>query len=195
LVVGHWARRIFKQIRSTLADDIVMEGSSVELDETYVGGKDVNRHESKRSHQRGRGARGKTIVFGMVQRKGSVVARVVPNVEAATLLPVVREKVLDRTVGYTDEMPSHNRLGRMGYDHRHGHHASKVYVMGDAHTNTMEGLWPFVKRGLSGVNHAVSAKYLQDYFNEYGSRYNRRGDERPMFEAFLDRMIASARGA
>ena len=63
-------------------------------------------------------------------------------------------------------------------------------VQGDAHTNTIEGFWSLVKRGISGVNHAVSEKYLQSYLNEYSFRYNRRDQEQPMFEAFLGQVVA-----
>ena len=100
--------------------------------------------------------------------------------------------MLDRSVVYTDEQPAYNRLGQMGYDHRRIHHASKVYVMGDVHTNTIEGFWSLTKRGISGVNHAVSAKYLQDYLNEYAFRYNRREQEQPMFEAFLEQVVRTS---
>jgi hypothetical protein len=61
--------------------------------------------------------------------------------------------------------------------------------MGDAHTNTIEGFWSLVKRGISGVNHAVSGKYLQSYLNEYAFRYNRRQQEQPMFESFLAQVV------
>lgn len=177
------AWRIFKQIRSMLNDDIILEGSSVEADETYIGG--------KRHGKRGRGAEGKTPVFGLVQRKGKVIAKVVPNVQANTLLPVIKEKVLESSIVYTDELPSYDRLPRLGYQHRPVHHASKIYVMGDIHTNTIDGFWSLIKRGISGVNHAVSAKYLQNYLNEYAFRYNRREQEEPMFEAFLSQLLAS----
>jgi transposase-like protein len=180
------AWRIFKQIRSMLNDDIILEGSSVEADETYIGG--------KRHGKRGRGAEGKTPVFGLVQRKGKVIAKVVPNVQANTLLPVIKEKVLESSIVYTDELPSYDRLPRLGYQHRRIHHASKVYVMGDIHTNTIDGFWSLIKRGISGVNHAVSAKYLQNYLNEYAFRYNRRQEEEPMFEAFLSQLVVSRQG-
>ena len=176
------AWRIFKQIRSMLVDSVVLEGSSAEVDETYVGGKDKYRHASKRG---GRGATGKAVVMGMVERKEKVIAKVVPDIHSSTLLSLVKENVLDRSVVYTDELLSYNPLSRMGYDHRRVHHASKVYVMGDIHTNTIEGFWSLVKRGIGGVNHAVSAKYLQQYLNEYAFRYNRREQEQPMFESFL----------
>ena len=180
------AWRIFKQIRSMLNDNIVLEGSSVEADETYVGG--------VRRGKRGRGAEGKTVVFGMAERKGKVIAKVVPDVKANTLLPIIKEKVLESSIVYTDELPSYDRLPKLGYQHRRIHHASKVYVMGDIHTNTVDGFWSLIKRGISGVNHAVSAKYLQNYLNEYAFRYNRREQEEPMFEAFLSQLVVSQKG-
>ena len=69
------------------------------------------------------------------------------------------------------------------------HHASEVYVVGNAHTNTIEGFWSSLKRGISGVYHAVSEKYLQDYIDEYVFRYNHRKDEKPMFLQILSRLV------
>lgn len=178
------AWRMFKQVRSMLTEDAVLEGSSVEVDETYIGG--------VRRGKRGRGAAGKTIAMGLVQRQGRVIAKIVPDVKSATLLPVIREKVLQKSMVYTDELPSYDKLSGMGYEHKRVHHQSKVYVMGDAHTNTIEGFWSLVKRGISGVNHAVSKKYLQDYLNEYAFRYNRRQQEQPMFESFLAQVVSAS---
>ena len=79
------------------------------------------------------------------------------------VLPNVREKVLPSALIDSDEHAAYNPLRSMGYQHRRVHHAAKVYVQGDAHTNTIEGFWSLVKRGISGVNHAVSEKYLQSY--------------------------------
>ena len=165
------AWRIFKQIRSMLAEDITLEGSSVEIDATFVGGKAKNMHKAKRERLSGRGTVGKTAVLGMVERQGNVVTAIVGEESQNAVLPNVREKVLPSSLIYTDE------------------HAAKVYVQGDAHTNTIEGFWSLVKRGISGVNHAVSSKYLQSYLNEYSFRYNRRDQEQPMFEAFLGQVV------
>lgn len=178
------AWRIFTQIRSMLTDNVVLEGSSVEADETYIGG--------KRHGKRGRGAEGKTPVFGIAQRQGKVIAKVVPNVQANTLLPIIEERVLQKSTVYTDELPSYDKLPMLGYQHKRIHHASKVYVMGDIHTNTIDGFWSLIKRGISGVNHAVSAKYLPNYLNEYAFRYNRRQQEQPMFESFLAQVVKVA---
>jgi len=79
----------------------------------------------------------------------------------------------------------------MGYIHHRIHHALKVYVMDDVHTNTIEGFWSLLKRGISGVYHNVSAKYLQSYLNEYTFRYNHREDETPMFKIVLNQITTS----
>jgi len=178
------AWRIFTQIRSMLTDNVVLEGSSVEADETYIGG--------KRHGKRGRGAEGKTPVFGIAQRQGKVIAKVVPDVQATTLLPIINERVLQKSTVYTDKLPSYDKIPALGYKHKRIHHASKVYVMGDIHTNTIDGFWSLIKRGISGVNHAVSAKYLPNYLNEYAFRYNRRQQEQSMFESFLAQVVRVA---
>lgn len=172
------AWRMFKQIRSMLADDEKRLSGKVEADETYVGGK-------MKGGKRGRGSENKTIVVGTLERQGSVVTRVVPNVQAKTLVPFIQEKILPSTLIFTDELRSYNSLKYKGFEHKRVHHAKKVYVIGDVHTNSIEGFWSLVKNGIRGVYHQVSAKYLQSYFNEYAFRYNRRKSEQPMFISFL----------
>jgi transposase len=190
------AWRMFKQIRSLLAEDdsepIGGESAApVELDESYFGGR-PRHHIASRSVRAKSSLANKTTVFGMVQRRGRVRATVVPDSKRITLMPIVAARVLPRTMVYTDEFKSYSRLPQMGYAHRRVHHAAKVYVDGDVHTNTIEGFWSLVKRGIDGVYHAVSAKYLQTYLNEYSFRYNHRKDEIPMFKQFLGQ-IAIAR--
>src|SRR5205823_5873264 len=89
---------------------------------------------------------------------------------------------------FTDEHKSYARLPRMGYQHRRIHHASKVYVEGNVHTNTIEGFWSLVKWGISGVYHSVSDKHLQHYLDEYSFRYNHRDDERAMYRTVMGRV-------
>ena len=179
------AWRIFKQIRTLMSEDISLEGSSVEMDETYIGGNDKNRHLGKRKGGAGRSLNGKAAVFGMVERKGRVVARVVPNVKSATVLPIVKEHVLPATMVYTDDFPIYDGVSRMGYTHNRINHSARVYVMGTVHTNTIEGFWSLLKRGIGGVYHSVSAKYLQSYCDEYAYRYNHRNEMKPMFTSLL----------
>lgn len=165
------AWRMFNLIRTLLNenDEITLSGP-VEADETYVGGKDENRHVSKRTGKRGRGAGGKTIVAGVVERHNKVVTKVVADVSAATLLPIIQEHVARRSTVYTDELLSYRRVSALGYEHRTIYHAGNVFVRDDIHTNTIEGFWSLVKRGSNGAYHAVSPKYLGDYVNEYGCR-------------------------
>ena len=82
-------------------------------------------------------------------------------------------------------MAVYNTLGDEGYKHRRINHSEKVYVSGDVHTNTIEGFWSLVKRGLDGVYHSVSRKHLQGYLNEYAWRYNQRNEPRDRFELLL----------
>ena len=177
------AWRMFTQIRKLMAQgDIVLFGE-VEVDETYIGG--------RRPGKRGRGAEGKTIVAGMVQRGGPAVVKVVPDVKARTLLPMIQEHVPTGQTVYTDEMLSYNRLSRLGYTHETVQHSAKQYVVGRVHTNNIEGMWSNVKRGIDGVNHAVSPKYLQGYLDAYVYRFKHRSDVTPMFVQLLER-VASA---
>jgi len=89
---------------------------------------------------------------------------------------------------FTDEYTSYQGIPNItnrGYTHQRINHSSKVYVMGDVHTNTVEGFWSLVKNGVRGVYHSVGRGYLQSYLNEYSFRYNRRFDTTPMFLSFL----------
>lgn len=82
---------------------------------------------------------------------------------------------------YTDDYKVYNPLSETGYEHRRIAHSEKVYVMGDVHTNTIEGFWSLLKNGIRGVYHSVSSKHLQRYINEYTFRYNHRKDPAPMY--------------
>jgi len=186
------AWRMFKQIRSLLSEpDMQLEGSTVEMDETYMGG--------KRKGGKGRPMRGdkvKTPVVGIAERKGKgrVFARTTRDVTKQTLLNIVEEKILPNSTVFTDEYPAYEGIDRMvhGYTHRRINHASKVYVMGDIHTNTIEGFWSLVKRGIGGVYHQVSQKFLQTYLDEYTFRYNRRDQGNLIFQSILERVSARA---
>src|SRR5215213_9225627 len=177
------AWRMFNKIRAMLSDDKGNEPMSgtVEADETYYGGK-------REGTPRGRPGKDshKTPVFGVAKRKGEespgrVYASVVRNTKRKTVMPHIKKKVLPESMVYTDENTVYDTLGKEGYRHDRVNHSQEVYVSGDVHTNTIEGFWSLVKRGISGVYHSVSAKYLQGYLNEYAFRYNHRNDERPMF--------------
>jgi transposase-like protein len=181
------AWRMFKKIRELLADSsdgpVGGSGGGVEVDETCTGG--------KRKRGTGRpmgGDKTKTPILGIVERKGCIVARTIPDVTSKTLLTHVREYVLPKSTVYTDELTSYDGTAHMtnGYNHRRINHTSGVYVMGDIHTSSVEGFWSILKRGIGGTYHAVSQKYLQRYLDEYAFRYDHRADSKPMFLNFLE---------
>jgi len=146
----------------------------VEVDETFVGGKAKNKHVGKRNIGLGRGAVGKEIVAGAVTRKGNVVARVFQNTRASTIQAFVRESVSEKvSLLCTDQFPGYRGLDR-DYPHQTVDHSRGQYVVGAIHTQTIEGFWSFLKRGMVGTFHKVSAKYLPLYVAEYQFRYNNR---------------------
>lgn len=175
------AWRMCKEVREILAEDFDPFTGEVEMDESYFGG--------KRKGTRGRGSENKTAVFGMVQRGGKLEIRKVKNVQRNTIMPIVNQNVAKTAKVYTDEFRIYDALPAMGYEHSTVPHAEKIYVLGDAHTNTIEGFWSQVKGGIRGVYHSVSATYLQHYLDEYAFRYNHRDDVTPMFLTFLSRAI------
>jgi transposase-like protein len=186
------AWRMCKQIRGMLSQDFDKMSGEVEVDESYFGGEEKNKHTSKRTKgTQGRSTKTKTAVFGMVQRGGKLEARAVKNVRGDTILPIVDANIEKGTQVYSDEFNVYKALPEMGYKHDSVPHAEKIYVLGDAHTNTIEGFWSQAKNGIRGVYHAVSAKYLQNYLDEYAFRYNHRDDVTPMFLTFLSRVKPS----
>jgi transposase len=176
------AWRMMNLIRGELMeDDESPLAGKVEADETYVGGR-------RRYGTQGRPRKTdthKVTVFGMVERKGKVAAMIVPDSSRASLHPNIQKRVLPASTVYTDDWPPYRGLDKQGYRHRRINHSQKVYVVGDTHTNTIEGFWSLVKNGIHGVYHAVSARHLQGYLNEYVWRYNRRDDGRAMFLSLI----------
>ena len=185
------AWRMFKQIRSLLGqdNDEPLSGT-VEVDETFIGGK-PRAGQVRTKQQAGRwGADRKQPVLGAIQRGGRVHAKVIPSRSAAAVMPILHSRVLPKSTVYSDEWKSYRALGREGYEHRRVSHSQGVYVDGDVHTNTIEGFWALLKGGLSGVYHSVSTKHLQTYLDEFVFRYNNRAitGQRGMFDAFLARI-------
>jgi transposase-like protein len=140
---------------------------TVEVDETYVGGKPRYPHTSKR----GRGS-DKEQVLGMVERGGEL--RPVHVHRGMSVPRLVEAYVTKDSTLVTDEAPMYRKLGRSYADHLSVMHSVREYARGTAHTNTIEGFFSLLKRGLYGTFHSVSVKHLHRYLSEFQFRYNAR---------------------
>lgn len=146
----------------------------IETDESYFGGKNKNRHADKKTEGgQGRGGVDKTPVIGVLQRGGKVVARKSKDVSGKTLKSFIKANVKQGSQIMTDEWRSYNGIALL-YGHSIVKHAYGQYVDGACHTNTLEGFWSLLKRGVVGQYHYVTPKYLDNYINEFCFRYNNR---------------------
>jgi|SRR6185437_107035 transposase len=149
-------------------------GKTVEADETFIGGKDEIGHDDK------------AIVLGMVERGGDVVTRQIAMRSKAHIIPHVVKFVKPGSRINTDEASNFKLLKeRYGYDHEMVDHHRKEYVRGDVHTNTIEGFWSNVKRGIKGTYVHVSKKHLTSYLREFEYRHNLRQTPYLMFDCLL----------
>lgn len=166
------------RIRAALVEtDMDKLGGTVEVDETFIGGKDKSRHWDKKSGGRGGEGSDKFIVIGAVERKGSAVARVIDGTDTATFDGFVRSAVSDKvSLLSTDEHSSYRHL-KSDFPHKFVRHGSGQYVIGAVHTNTIEGFWSILKRGVVGTYQKVSKKYLPLYVAEFQFRYNNLQDQ------------------
>ena len=190
------AWRMFKQIRELMDEDTGPLSGTVEVDETWHGGK--LRLPGRKGHTGQRpgysSLANKTPVVGAVERGGRVTATVVANVRKGTLVPLVTAHVMPESTVFTDEHTAYNDLPKRGYQHKRVNHSANVYVDGDVHTNTIEGFWSLLKNGIRGAHRAVGADELQSYVNEYVFRYNHRKDTQPMFRTLAERTRAVRAG-
>lgn len=182
---------MFKQIRSLLSEnnDTQLEGDAVEMDESYFGGR--NRRGSKpgrpgiKSHRQ--------CVVGIVERNGRALALTSENATKQNLHRIAQERILPESTVFTDDWMGYGGLAEAAnVTHKRINHSEKIYVLGDIHTQTIDGFWSLIKRGIGGVYHQVSKKYLQSYLDEYTFRYNRRDQGNLIFNAFLERVCERA---
>lgn len=182
------AHRIREAMREFNPGPMGGEGKIVEADETFIGGKEKNRHKSKRAKTRLGGSWGKETAFSLVERGGKVRSIHTPSVTAATLRPILVEQLQGGTKLVTDDAGQYRHMHR-DFDHAIVNHGAGEYVRGDAHTNTIEGYFSILKRGIVGVYHHVSAKHLKRYLGEFDFRYNSRDVDD------FSRAIAAMKGA
>ncbi len=150
---------------------------NVEIDETYIGG--------HRPGVRGRGAANKTVVFGMMQRKGQVMTKIVPDCKRKTLQPIIEQNVKTGATVHTDELHSYKGLKKAGYNHKTVNHGVHEYVVGNTHVNGMENFWKHLKGSIRSTHIHVSKKHMHKYAKEFEYRFNQRENPSAMFPALV----------
>jgi transposase-like protein/predicted RNA-binding Zn-ribbon protein involved in translation (DUF1610 family) len=147
----------------------------VEVDETYIGG----------YRQGGQGGKGKTVLFGMLDRDGDVMTKVVPDRTSKTLFPIIEDNIEKGSTLHTDEHKGYRSVSKLGYEHESVNHAAKEYARGNCHTNTIEGFWSRLKLSINGTHIHVSGKHLDKYAAEFEYRFNSRGNPSEMLSELL----------
>ena len=170
------AHRIREAMRELHIEPMGGEGKAVEVDETYVGGLEKNKHASKRLNS-GRGAVGKEAVLSLVERGGKVRSQHVQSVTASNLKPILQEQIASDTRLMTDEARQYIPIGKEFAEHSSVSHSIGEYVRGDIHTNTIEGFFSIFKRGMKGIYQHCKSTHLKRYLCEYDFRYNNRDIE------------------
>lgn len=169
--------------RAAMQGDVLKLTGEVEVDETFIGGKEKNKHKSKRIGPHTTGFTGKVAVIGAIARKGMVVAKVIENTDTQTLNEFVHQTDSeDVSLVATDEHAGYRKLKKNGYPHATVSHGKGEYVRGIVHTSNLDSFWSLFKRGIVGSFHHVSKEYLPLYLNEFSFRHNNRKNP----EVFLD---------
>ena len=179
---------LFMRIRKSFIDEPELMKGIIEADETFVGGKNKNRHKNKKKDG-GQGGANHALVIGVLERGGKVKAKKAKDRSGKTLGSFVRANVKEGSTVSTDEWKGYNNLSAK-FSRLVVNHGEGEYVNGEAHTNTLEGFWALFKRGIVGQYHQISTKYLDRYVDEFCFRYNaRKIDPFQTFETVLSRAL------
>lgn len=184
--------RVREMLKGQAPQMIGGKQNMVESDETYIGGKEINKHfKKKRSDDESQFAndgtpyKAKKVVVGIIERDGKVILKHIPAGTKENMVAFLNKHVPKGTTVYTDKASHYKQLGKT-YRHGSVDHALRVYVAGEVHTNTIENFWSVLKRGLYGIYHQVSDKHLERYLNEFSARFNaRKTSECEKFNTFL----------
>jgi transposase-like protein len=182
---------MLQRLREACGKEIEKLRGTVEIDETFIGGLEINKHEAKKLKE-GRGAVGKAAVLGMRERDGKTIALPVNELSQGNVESLIHKNIEVGSKLMTDEHACYTDLNGLFFDHSSVNHSAGEYARGAVHTNSIESVWAVLKRGLNGVYHHVSKKHLGRYVDEFAFRLNDGNVERHTLrrlDSFVDAIV------